>query len=150
MEIWDRDKRTEKIQHIEYDYLAPDTINEMFTAMSNFIKTELDTNGNGTIDGIENSHRKTEVVKVKKSIELFKELISFYGVVQLMEYIKSNSFSSFEELKKSIPVKITRSEWKNIGGQLMPSTNVETLKKKIKTDKIKSGAKLHDFYPGRR
>ena len=26
----DRDKRTEKIQPIEYDYLAPDTINEMF------------------------------------------------------------------------------------------------------------------------
>ncbi|MFY7652117.1 MAG: DUF4954 family protein, partial [Chitinophagaceae bacterium] len=29
----DRDKRIDKIQHIEYDYLAPDTINEMFTAL---------------------------------------------------------------------------------------------------------------------
>jgi hypothetical protein len=28
-----RDKRQEKIQHIEYDYLAPDTINEMFDAI---------------------------------------------------------------------------------------------------------------------
>ena len=141
-----RDKRTEKIQKIEYDYLAPDTINEMFTTIEILSKIKTDTNGNGTIDGIENSHRKTEVVKVKKSIELFKELISFHGVVQLMEHIKSNNFSSFEELKKSIPVKITRSEWKNIGGQLMPSSNVETLKKKIKTDKIKSWSEVHDFY----
>jgi hypothetical protein len=28
----DRDKRTEKIQHIEYDFLAPDSVNEMFHA----------------------------------------------------------------------------------------------------------------------
>lgn len=32
----DRDKRYEKIQHIEYDYLAPDTINEMFSSISLF------------------------------------------------------------------------------------------------------------------
>ena len=32
----DRDKREEKIQHIEYDYLAPDTVNEMFESMRLF------------------------------------------------------------------------------------------------------------------
>jgi hypothetical protein len=141
-----RDKRTEKIQRIEFDYLAPDTINEMFAAIEILSKIKLDAHGNGTIDGIENSHRKTEVVKVEKSIELFKELILFYGVVQLMEHIKSNTFSSFEEFKKNIPVKISRSEWKNIGGQLMPSSNVEALKKKIKTDKIKTWSEVHEFY----
>ncbi len=30
----DRDKRTERIQLIEYDYLAPDTVNEMFAALT--------------------------------------------------------------------------------------------------------------------
>ena len=29
----DRDKRTLRTQHIEYDYLAPDTINAMFDAI---------------------------------------------------------------------------------------------------------------------
>ncbi len=29
----DRDNRTEKLQHFEYDYLAPDTINEIFSAI---------------------------------------------------------------------------------------------------------------------
>jgi hypothetical protein len=30
----DRDRRTEKIQNIEYAYLAPDTVNELFTAVT--------------------------------------------------------------------------------------------------------------------
>ena len=34
----DRDKRTEKIQMIEYDYLAPDSINEIFSSLELFKK----------------------------------------------------------------------------------------------------------------
>ena len=30
----DRDKRVDKIQHIEYDFLAPDTVNEMFKSLN--------------------------------------------------------------------------------------------------------------------
>jgi len=32
----DRDKREERIQHIEYDYLAPDTVNEIFDSLRMF------------------------------------------------------------------------------------------------------------------
>jgi hypothetical protein len=142
----DRDKRTEKIQRLEFNYLAPDTINEMFTAIEILSKSKVDKNGNALITGVENSQRKTEVVKVKQVLELFKELISFYGIIQLLKQIKSNEFSSFEELKKSIPVKISRSEWKNIGGQLIPLAEVENLKNKIKENKINSWSEVHDFY----
>ena len=142
----DRDKRTEKIQRLEFNYLAPDTINEMFTAAEILSKLKIDKNGNAIITGVENSQRKTEVVKVKQVLELFKELISFYGTIQLIKQIKSNEFSSFEEFKKSIPVKISRSEWKNIGGQLIPVADVEKLKSKIKENKINSWGEVHDFY----
>lgn len=142
----DRDKRTERIQRIEYDFLAPDTINEMFIAIDILSKLKIDENGNSSIDGVENSNRITEVVKVAKSIELFKELITYYGVVQLIEHIKRNNFSSFEEFKKSVPSKLSRSEWKNVGGQLIPANDVEKLKNKIKTDKIKSWSEVHNFY----
>jgi hypothetical protein len=43
-------------------------------------------------------------------------------------------------------VKISRSEWKNIGGQLIPSTDVEKLKNKIKEGKINSWDEVHGFY----
>ena len=96
--------------------------------------------------GIENSVRKSEVTKVAQALELFKELISYYGTTQLLKHMKSNSFTSFEEFKKSIPVKISRNEWKNIGGQLIPSSDVEKLKKKIKDHKINSWSEVHEFY----
>jgi hypothetical protein len=142
----DRDKRTEKIQKIEYDYLAPDTINEMFTAIELLSKLSIDKDGNAAIDGIENSSRKTEVVKVTQALELFKELISFYGVAQLIKHISNKQFSSFEEFKKSIRVKITRSEWKNTGSQLIPAADIEKLKHKIKSNTINSWSEVHDFY----
>ena len=142
----DRDKRTEKIQKIEYSYLAPDTINELFSAIEILSKLKVDENGNAQIEGVENSTRKTEVVKVKQVLALFKELISYYGTVQLINHINENKFASFDEFKKSIPVKISRNEWKNIGGQLIPSADVEKLKNKIKSNKIDSWNEVHDFY----
>ncbi|MDE3181866.1 MAG: DUF4954 family protein [Bacteroidota bacterium] len=142
----DRDKRTEKIQKIEYSYLAPDTINELFTAIEILSNSKVDENGNAEMQGVENSTRKTEVVKVKQVLALFKELISYYGTVQLIKHINENQFASFEEFKKSVPVKISRNEWKNIGGQLIPSADVEKLKNKIKSNHIDSWDEVHDFY----
>lgn len=142
----DRDQRTEKIQKIEFAYLAPDTINEMFTAIELLSKLKIDENGNAEIEGIENSSRKTEVVKVHQVLELFTELISFYGTVELIKHIQKNDFSSLEEVKKSIPAKISRSEWKNIGGQLIPFADVKKLINKIKDQKINSWKEVHAFY----
>ncbi|MEO6133586.1 MAG: DUF4954 family protein [Ginsengibacter sp.] len=142
----DRDQRSEKIQKIEYGFLAPDTINEMFSTVKELSALKINDDGNSEIKGVENSHRITEVIKVQRSIELFKELIAYYGTVQLVEHINRNSFKTFGELKKSIPAKLSRSEWKNIGGQLMPSADVEKLKNKIKSDKISSWQQVHDFY----
>ena len=142
----DRDQRLEKIQKIEFAYLAPDTINEMFTAIELLSNLKIDENGNAAIQGIENSNRKTEVVKVQQVLEMFKELISFYGTVELIKHIQKNKFSSFEEMKKSISVKISRNEWKNIGGQLIPDSDVQKLKNKIKDSKINSWGEVHDFY----
>lgn len=142
----DRDKRTEKIQKIEYAYLAPDTINELFTGIEILSKLKIDENGNAEMEGVENSTRKAEVVKVNQSLELFKELISYYGTVQLLNHYQQNKFTSFEEFKKSIPTRISRNQWKNIGGQLIPASDVEKIKNKIKNNKIDSWNEVHDFY----
>ncbi len=142
----DRDQRTEKIQNIEFNYLAPDTINEMFAAIEILSKLKIDEHGNAEIAGIENSTRKSEVVKVAQGLELFKELITYYGTNQLINHWKNNSFSSFDDFKKNIPVKISRIEWKNIGGQLIPSSDIRKLKEKIKGYKINTWSDVHEFY----
>ena len=142
----ERDRRTEKIQHIEYDFLAPDTINEMFDALATLEKLKPDNSGTAQISGWVNSDHQASVVKVPQCILLFRELIQYYGVKELFCHIQNNKFSSFDELKKSVSAKIHRSDWLNIGGQLIQKTEVEKLKRDIKSGKIKSWDALHDFY----
>jgi hypothetical protein len=142
----DRDRRTEKIQHIEYDFLAPDTVNELFDALKLLTTLKPDATGTAEISGWENNPRKTIILKVPQSILIFKELVRYYGTRELFGHIQKNKFSNFEELKKTVSAKVQRSEWLNIGGQLIQKTEVEKLKRNIKSAKVKSWDDLHNFY----
>jgi hypothetical protein len=132
-----RDRRTEKIQTIEYDYLAPDTINEIFDAIKMMSRLSADKDGCYYIEGFENSNRK---------VQIFSDLVIYYGATQLLEHAIKNNLTSFAELKKSISTKITRSKWLNIGGQLMATTDVEKIKQQVKTSKIQNWQQLHEMY----
>ncbi len=142
----DRDQRIEKIQNIDWDYLAPDTINEMFDAIKFLSALKADEEGKYFATGFENSQRQTEIVKVPQVIELFKELISFYCTNLLIKHAITQKSSSIDELKKSIPQKIGRSEWLNVGGQLMTDSDVKKLKYQIKSNKINSWKQVHVYY----
>jgi Domain of unknown function (DUF4954) len=141
-----RDRRTEKIQHIEYNYLAPDTINEMFDALTMLEQLKPDDKGTATINGWENSKRKTELHKVPQAILLFKELIRYHGVMEILQHITNNKLADFAALKKTLSAKVQRSQWLNVGGQLIQKEDVENLKRSVKSDKVKSWVELHAFY----
>jgi len=142
----DRDKRTEKIQTIEYDYLAPDTINEIFKALDILKKLDPGTDDNAFVTGWENSKRKIKISKVNKSITLFEELVSYYGIIQLLQHFKQHKFEDFTSFKKTIQTKLSRGEWVNIGSQLIKKPSVQKLKDNIKTAKINSWSEVHNFY----
>jgi hypothetical protein len=142
----DRDRRTEKLQTIEYGYLAPDTINEIFEALKILQKLKPNAAGVAETTGWENTNRKTTILKVPQAITIFKELIQYYGTMEIIAHIQKNKFTGFDALKKSLSAKIERSQWINTGGQLIQKTAIENLKRNIKTDKIKSWDGIHDFY----
>ena len=142
----DRDRRITKLQHIEYHYLAPDTINEIFDSLKILQPLQTNEKGSAEITGWENTSRKTDVLKVPQSIMLFKELIRYYGTMELFSHIQKSKISGFDELKKTVSAKIQRSEWTNVGGQLIQQQEVEKLKKDIKNNTIKSWEEIHDFY----
>ncbi len=141
-----RDRRTEKIQHIEYNYLAPDTINEMFDALKILEQLQVDDAGTAIVSGWENSKRNTELHKVPQAILIYKELIRYYGVMEILQHINNNKFADFAALKKTLSAKIQRSEWLNVGGQLIQKSETENVKRNIKSGKVKSWVELHDFY----
>ncbi|MFN8305820.1 MAG: DUF4954 family protein [Ferruginibacter sp.] len=142
----DRDKRTEKIQRIEYDFLAPDTINELFESLVVLQKLKPNEKGAAEITGWENTNRRTEVQKIPQAIKLFKELIQYYGVRELMNHFAQNNYADFAAFKRSLSAKIQRSDWLNIGGQLIQRSAVDQLKRDLKADKVKTWNEVHLFY----
>jgi hypothetical protein len=142
----DRDKRTRKIQLIEYDYLAPDTINEMFDALAFLEQLSPDKEGSATITGWENTDRETRIIKVPQSIKVFRELIQYYCTTQLLHYFRESDFKSFEDFKKSLTTKLARAEWVNVGSQLIKKTSIEKMKAAVKSNRINSWDALHNFY----
>ena len=142
----DRDKRTEKIQFIEYNYLAPDTINEIFAALSFLENLTPEKNDTATAVGLENTSRITTIIKVPQSIKVFKELIQYYGMCVLLHHIAKNNFEHFEEIRSSLRVIVSRTEWLNVGGQLMKTSTLKKLKDDVVSDQLNSWDGVHIRY----
>jgi hypothetical protein len=168
----DRDKRAEKVQHIEYNYLAPDTINELFDAIKtlercaalaagaapNSTVEQLEATGasllqNGGAEtikvrgaGFENSKRTVHIVKASAAYLLFKELIVLYGIQQLCGWWSEQRTTNLEEVKKGTGMPSLRDEWENIGGQLMPKADVTQLLVDTKNGTLKGWTDVHQFY----
>jgi NDP-sugar pyrophosphorylase family protein len=169
-----RDKRKFKHQYFEYGFLAPDTVNELFDALTLLCKTTGEccsaTNGKQLTDekiiekgrkileqkkdlsaieilvkGFENSNRKVQLIKVTEAYHIFKQLIVYYGITQLLECIEANGITSFDNIKRIVQ-KPTRGNWTNVGGQLMPAASVKKLIKDIHTGTINSWKQVHEFY----
>ena len=172
----DRDKRIEKAQRIEFDFLAPDSVNEMFYSLELMARftgrayakkkkekikeqeevetgTRLLEQQNKVLDdleilaeGFENSHRKVQLIKVPQAYRLSKEFIIYYGISQLLGFIDRKKIDTWEKLLEALPNRIHRMEWKNIGGQLIPSIEIDNLINNIKKGRIKDWETVHEFY----
>jgi len=141
-----RDKRTYKYQHIEFDYLAPDTINEIFDSLTILKSIAINDKGEGIVSRWENSKRKTVITKVPQAIRTFEEMIKVYAGLQFFKYVEANKIDSFESLQSILKNKKPRSEWINVGGQLIQTNDLEKLKTNIKNNKISSWDQVHNFY----
>jgi hypothetical protein len=168
----DRDKRTDRTQLIEYDYLAPDSVEEMIHAMELmeiavgkawYAKEEavLDYRQKGRelllnnveevsrlkiyAEKVENSSRKAELLKVHRSYPLFRELITLYAVRNIFSYLELHPETSFASLQ-TIANAAERGPWCNVGGQQMKASTLQELKDNIRNGKISSWDQLHENY----
>lgn len=142
----DRDKRTHKTQHIEFDYLAPDTINEIFDSLYIFKSLQPSEKGEAEITGWENSNRKILITKVPQAKAVFSKMIKLYASMQMLHIINTNKIQNFDAFKKLLKQNKNRSEWMNVGGQLIQTALIDQLKINIKSGKIKSWEEIHKFY----
>jgi hypothetical protein len=172
----DRDRRTEKTQHIEYDFLAPDSVNEMIGALEQFkimvgeayarenkqklssaelknIGEDLLESNNKLVDQLEllapqmeNSQRKIVVVKVLRCYQLFKELISYYAALQIVDLCEQNKIKTTEALLNQIGTVGKLGTFTNVGGQLISQVALDKLLAQINAGKVKGWPGVHKFY----
>ncbi|RYY56264.1 MAG: DUF4954 family protein [Chitinophagaceae bacterium] len=169
-----RDKRSFRNQYLEYDYLAPDSVNEMLRALDTFREavgealslkaakkqTALRKKENGTLaldkrknldkleillTGVEHSTRKVQLVKVTQAYHLFRDYIVFYGISQLLELAEREKPAGFAALLELLGDP-QLDEWTNIGSQLMPVAEADTLLSNIREGRINSWDEVHDYY----
>ena len=173
----DRDARIQKAQRLEFEALAPDTINEIINSLKLlclytgkayarkynlqdktenwYIRTgkkmleandslieQLEIAG----EGFENSDRKILIIKVQQAYNVFKDLVAYYTTMQLMHFIEVNKIKSFQALKRKLHFTTANKEWLNVGGQLIPATEVVKFRKQIHSGKIKNWDDVHAFY----
>jgi hypothetical protein len=170
-----RDQRTDTRRLIEYDFLAPDTINEMLHALqrleeavgtayrkmypnkkrgveSSALGRQLLSREPQTVSqlsvlltGVENSSREVKLLKVEQSYDLFQRLIVFHAVSQLMEIWIDKPAKGFLAFRDRFK-KASGGNWRNISGQLMPESAVQQLLRRIRTGKIADWPTVHAFY----
>lgn len=99
-----------------------------------------------TADNFENSNRKVKLIKVGEAYSIFKELIRYYAVEQLLATLDQHKINSVAAVARLVPVKNLRENWINIGGQLIPQTALDKLLDKISSGKVKGWNEIHSFY----
>lgn len=171
-----RDKRTDKRIVLEYDYLAPDTINEIFDALlllqrftgaawarkhrKKMTPAACEQKGKELLehhpeecdtleilaDGFENSHRKVKILKAVEAYRVYRELIVLHGITELVSLIERKKIKSWAALQKAIPASHDRTHWKNCGGLLMKETGVKMLISQVRNGKIRNWDEVHAYY----
>jgi len=158
-----RDRRKNKIQQIEHDYLAPDTAEEIIAAMS-LLKNlvgEADSKSSGidNEDGnyvhqipclsFENNKRGQMIIKPLEAILAYRQMLHYYAVKTVAEFFDSSSgldFNSLCETLNSLQGRIK--DWVNAGGQIVPAFRVDELRKEIGEGKYKNWKEIHNVYEG--
>ncbi len=170
-----RDKRIHKIQNIEFDAYAPDSMEEIIKVLPDFEKwtaiayykslnqsveafseKELINKGKELLMGdselidsleilaeeVENSNRKVVILKAYKAYHAYRDMVHYYSVRNLMDYLNDNPFSSMNEVLNHPRV----SDWVNLGGQLVKSQDVDKLRSDIGTGKLSNWDEIHNRY----
>jgi hypothetical protein len=173
-----RDKRVNKIQHIEFESLAPDTVEEIFHGRrlleiwtgkaelrragkykDGLSQDELARIGKDILNGprerangleilgekMEKSQRKAVIVKAYEGYHAYGQMLLYYAVKNLIEYLRFNTGANFSAMQKALKGPRVR-EWGNLGGQLVPAKDIDQLRADAGGGKLASWDDIHKRY----
>ncbi|MDR1838483.1 MAG: DUF4954 family protein [Treponema sp.] len=158
-----RDKRKVKIQRIEADYLAPDTAEEIITALS-LLDGWLGEAGFSPMDmtgaedvfvrhitcrHFERSKRGQVIIKPLEAIASYRQMLRYYAVKTIAAFFDSRPELDYSGLCDLLGVPSPKErvkDWVNAGGQIVPAFRVDELRKDIGEGKYKNWDEIHHVY----
>lgn len=171
-----RDKRKIKSQNIEFESLAPDTVEEIILARELLeiwtakawlksqekeipAKDKLIEIGRDLLngpkeevqnmvvygEGMEKSNRLVVLLKVFEAYGAYEDMLTFYAVKNILNYLESNQNSSFETMTNILKGN-RQLKWINLGGQLMPEIDSDQIRRDIGNNVLNSWQQIHDRY----
>ncbi len=166
-----RDIRKDKSIVIETEYLAPDTVEEIFDALEFLEKWTAMLGKGGRDPGInlrergkellesehldpdileidpgvlEYSNNPVRILKPVKAYKVYKEMVAYYCVKVLCNYADMEDLH-FDDIKEKFQ-NAKRSTWINVGGQLLREDDLNALIRDIKDNVILSWDEVHLRY----
>lgn len=168
-----RDKRITKVQNIEFNTFAPDTMQEVMQARhllelwtgKAFVHEGQNENedlcslgrrllhgdrkvvDNLTIlgEGMENSRREVHILKAYDAYHAYGDMLIHYAMSNVLDYFEGRK-PQWEELAKLTKDEHTCDTWINLGGQLMKDTDLDSMRRDICDGMLDSWDDIHHRY----
>ena len=179
-----RDKRYTKVQNIEFDTFAPDTMQEVIKARAllelwvgkahlqrtrdngqetmnddNAPKENCQSEGRRLLmgdrkmvdsltilgEGMENSRREVHIIKAYDAYHAYGDMLIHYAMSNVLDYYENHT-PQWEELARMTQNKQVCDEWINLGGQLVKSNDLDTLRHDICNGTLDTWDDIHHRY----
>ncbi|MBC6720469.1 DUF4954 family protein [Treponema sp. Marseille-Q4130] len=156
-----RDKRVVPVQHIETDPFAPDTMQEIMTALDRIVRLtakerlaeakaffEKNPDADFTLSDAQCQKRYgATVFRPAYAYHQYRKIIKYFSAKTIIEYCDENGIAS---VSPAVLAEIARhplyTGWLNAGGQIIPLEKIDELREKVKRGEIASWEKVHAFY----
>lgn len=171
-----RDRRQTKVQNIEFETFAPDTMNEALTARHllelwvgkafygdeqvTVNSDELSAKGRQLLsgdrkvvdvltvlgEGMEKSKRPVHILKVYDAYHAYGDMLVHYAMKNLLAQIDSKDSADFIKDIKGYAASTSHTAWVNLGGQLVMADDLDALRTDICEGKLDSWKAIHGRY----
>ena len=96
-------------------------------------------------ENMEKSKRKVVILKAYKTYHAYRDMLHYYAVKNLLEYLKTNPESDFSTMCETLKCKREKN-WVNLGGQLIPEQDVDQIRSDIDSGKLSNWDEIHHRY----
>ncbi len=94
----------------------------------------------------ENSNRPVKLIKPAEAYQTYRDFIIYYALELIIDHCRENPKIKVKELLETISKPSDRLNFENIGGQMIPTVELNQMKEKIVLYEIISWQQVHEFF----